>query len=129
MSSRNQTGATCWWFVDIKDGAMEIKHIIFLIHPGCYESLPPDSGLHQSNIGIYIEREQEVKQRWLAALDEHGKEPENSVLLLQLYGPEHLLKAAQERLGAGNACYVRADFSTIPTGPQQLREYYQRLTQ
>lgn len=108
---------------------MEIKHLIFLIHPGCYEVLPPDSPLHQSNIGLFIEREQEVKLRWLAALDEYGKESKQSTLFLQLYGPEYLLKAAQEQLGEANACYVQADFSTIPAGLHQLREYYHRLTQ
>jgi len=98
---------------------MEVEHLIFLIHPCCYEALEREV-LLASNMEIYAERETEVKQRWLAALEQA-----RATLLLQLYGPQSLFEAATERLGRANACYVRAEFP----GGDQMPEYYRRLTQ
>ena len=33
---------------------MEIQHLIFLIHPCCYESLGSEGLLHQNNLGIGV---------------------------------------------------------------------------
>ena len=99
---------------------MEVEHLIFLIHPCCYEALEREV-LLRGNMGIYVEREREVKQRWLAALGEQTK----ATLLLQLYGPESLFEVARERLGPPNACFVRAEFP----GGEQMPEYYRRLTE
>ena len=46
---------------------MKIEHIIFLIHPCCYEGLDAEA-VRQDNLYLYVELENEVKARWLAAL-------------------------------------------------------------
>lgn len=97
-----------------------IEHIIFLIHPCCYEGLDAED-IGQRNLEIYVEREREVKRKWLEALAAR----DSGTLLLQLYGPQDLFEQAQQSLGKANACYVRADFP----GPDQLPEYYRRLVQ
>jgi len=103
---------------------MQIEHLIFLIHPGCYESLAADSPLHRANIGLYIERERKVKARWLDAMS--AAKP--GTVLLQLYGPQQLHQDAVARLGEAGACYVHAEFDDIPDTPERLRVYYRRLT-
>lgn len=103
---------------------MVVEHIIFLIHPGCYEALDPNSPLHRSNIGIYVDREREVTQCWLAELARISQ----PTLLLQLYGPKPLYEQIKGLLGEAQSCYVHAEFDSIPPGPGQLREYYVRLT-
>lgn len=99
---------------------MEIQHLIFLIHPCCYESLGLEASLHQNNLGIYFEREEAVKQRWLDAFSQHNP----STLYLQLGGPAYLRETAQGHLGEANACYVQAAYP----GEGHLREYHRRLT-
>ena len=100
--------------------AKNIEHIIFLIHPCCYEGLDAED-IGQRNLEIYVEREREVKRKWLDAL----AAGDGRVLFLQLYGPEYLQERARESLGQANACYVQADFP----GPDQMPEYYRRLVQ
>lgn len=101
---------------------MEINHLIFLIHPGIWEELrEKDPEFFRSqNCGLFVEREQEVKQQWLMELPSADKD----TLLLQLYGSKTLHETLQERLGEANACYVHAEYP----GEGQLREYYCRLT-
>ena len=70
--------------------------------------------------GLYVEREREVTQLWLAALGSCDK----ATLLLQLYGPEAVFAAAKRLLGEPNACYVRAE---LP-GDSRVREYARRFT-
>ena len=96
----------------------KIDHIIFLIHPCCYEQLDAET-VRKNNDEIYVEREREVKRKWLEALTASNSQ----TLLLQLGGPQDLFEQAKERLGEANALYVRADFP----GPDQLEEYYRRL--
>ena len=98
---------------------MKIEHIIFLIHPCCYENLDADA-IRRDNLYLFVEKEKEVKQRWIQAL---AKQPANT-LFLQLGGPEYLRKAAVENLGDAAVFYPRTPF------PENgdLREYYRRLT-
>ena len=96
---------------------MQIEHIIFLIHPCCYEPLTADV-IRADNLQIYVDVEREVKAAWLAALAER---PRNT-LLLQLGGPEQLRDEAAEQLGAEWVFYPTSVFDG------DLSEYYRRLT-
>lgn len=95
-----------------------IRHLIFLIHPCCYEGIDA-AGIRADNLGLFVERERMVRQRWLEELGQRS----DDTLLVQLYGPETLHAAAVERLGEGRAVRLRADFP----GDRQMREYYRRL--
>ena len=97
---------------------MHIEHVIFLIHPCCYEKLDPDR-IRRDNLYLFVEREREVKQRWLAALAEGPAD----TLFVQLGGPEYLREAAVEHLGLAAVFYPRTPF------PENgdLAEYYRRL--
>ena len=99
---------------------MKVEHLIFLIHSGAFESVPPDV-VRKRNLGVYVELEKKVKQRWLDALGRQDR----SVLFLQLCGPLDLLEAAREKLGEPNACYVYVD----PPESGERREYIHLLTQ
>ena len=98
---------------------MRIEHIIFLIHPCCYENLDADT-IRRDNLSLFVQREEQVKQHWLQNLSER---PENT-LFLQLGGPEYLKESAVENLGEAAVFYPRTPF------PENgdLREYYRRLT-
>ena len=98
---------------------MQIDHIIFLIHPCCYEPLTPEVVL-RDNLQLYVECEREVKARWLAALAER---PANT-LLVQLGGPTDLRDRAMEHLGAAMVFYPQSEFPA----DGDLAEYYRRLT-
>ena len=98
---------------------MQVEHIIFLIHPCCYESLTPDEVL-RDNLQFYVELERKVKARWLEALAE---KPEHT-LLVQPGGPEDLGDRAMGHLGEAAVFYPRTEFPV----DGDLVEYYQRLT-
>ena len=97
---------------------MKIEHIIFLIHPCCYENIAPDA-IRKDNLYLFVEREDEVKQRWLQALADR---PANT-LFLQLGGPEYLQDTAVANLGEAAVFYPRTTFPD----DGDLREYYRRL--
>ncbi len=98
---------------------MQIEHIIFLIHPCCYEPLSPEA-IHRNNQRLFLEREREVKRRWLAEL---AALPANT-LVFQLGGPTDLRDQAVEYLGESLVFYPDTRF------PENgdLAEYYCRLT-
>ncbi len=98
---------------------MKIEHIIFLIHPCCYENIDPDV-IRRDNLYLFVEREEEVKQRWLQSLTER---PTNT-LFLQLGGPEYIRETAVKNLGDAAVFYPRTAFPENGN----LREYYRRLT-
>ena len=98
---------------------MTIEHIIFLIHPCCYENIDPDA-IRRDNLYLFVKREEEVKQRWLETLAER---PANT-LFLQLGGPEYLREDAVANLGEAAVFYPRTPFPE----DGDLREYYRRLT-
>ena len=97
---------------------MKTEHVIFLIHPCCYETLDAET-IRRDNLYLFLERERETKQRWLDALAER---PTNT-LLVQLGGPEYLRDAAVECLGEPAVLYPRSPFSQN----RDLAEYYRRL--
>lgn len=98
---------------------MQIKHVVLLIHPLVYEPMTPEQ-IHERNLTIFYNREQEIKQRWL-------KEAESleGTLICQLYGSKELFGGLTERIGATWVCYVRGDYDD---GMPQL-EYDTRLVQ
>lgn len=100
---------------------MQIRHLIFLIHPGCYEAI-----LHSSperiiadDLGLFLQREREVASRWRTAIT--AARPD--ALLLQLYGASNILDHARHAMGPERVCSIKADFP----GPDRLMEYYSRL--
>lgn len=97
---------------------MRIDHVIFLIHPCCYEGLD-DATVERDNLYFYVDLEKQVKARWLEAL---AARPPNT-LLLQLGGPEELRDKVAEFLGENAVFYPRTAF------PENggLAEYYRRL--
>ena len=100
-------------------GEGDIEHIIFLIHPCCYEPLPPDA-IRADNLQLYVDLEREVKARWLEALARH---PRNT-LLLQLGGPQQLRDTAVEYLGEAHVFYPTTQ---LPESGD-IAEYYRGLT-
>jgi len=46
---------------------MQVGHIIFLIHPCCYEPLVPEV-IDRDNMQLFVECERVIKVRWLNAL-------------------------------------------------------------
>ncbi len=105
-----------------KDGPVEIHHIIFLIHPCVYESVDPKLVLDK-NYTQFVEREKEVKQKWLKA----AETADAGTLLLQLYGAKSLYEALKEKMGEARACFVHAELP--PAGDGQQAEYHRRLVE
>ena len=106
---------------------MRINHLIFLIHPLVYEALPAES-IRSNNYWVFLDREREIKERWLNALRGRDK----STLFLQLYGAKYLQERAKEQLGESNVCYVQAEGPVeeelLKDREGQMRGYYKRLT-
>ena len=97
---------------------MRVEHIVFLIHPCCYEPLAPED-IDRDNLQLFVECEREVKARWLATLAERPAH----TLLLQLGGPAALRDRAIEYLGAPAVFYPQTEFPD----DGDLAEYYRRL--
>ena len=97
---------------------MRIEHIIFLIHPCCYENIDADA-IRRDNLCLFVKRGKKVKRRWLQALADW---PTNT-LFVQLGGPEDLRAAAVANLGDAAVFYPRTPFPEN----SDLREYYRRL--
>ena len=97
---------------------MKVKHLIFLIHPTCYQNVDSEA-VRRNNWTLFLDRELQVTQRWLEAL--RGQNA--GTLLLQLYGSTELFATIQELLGEPNACYVKAEYTE---GLEQA-EYHRRL--
>jgi hypothetical protein len=112
---------------------MKIERIVFLIHPGCYQALPPDSPLHRSNLALFVEREKRAEERWVV----DWTKSDRRTLVLQLYGPKPLFETARKLVGDANVCYVEADWNSITADwgsvtadelPNKMRAYYRLLT-
>jgi len=85
-------------------------------------SLPlsgPDA-IRRDDLQLFVDREKEVKARWLEALAERLA----NTLLLQLGGPTALRDEAVEHLGAAAVFYPETEFPE----DANLAEYYRRLT-
>ena len=91
------------------------RHIIFLIHPCCWEALDQDY-VREYNQEIYVEIERTVKGRWIRAVEQ---KPEDT-LFVQLGGPEYLAAAAREHLGDEYTLLLTSQF---PEGGS-LKQYY-----
>ena len=104
-------------------GKQTIDHFIFLIHPCILEKMSADA-IREGNLELVLERQNEVKQRWLGELAEQG----GSTLFCQYYGPRYLFETAQQELGERNACYVKCTDYPGDEDDQQ-RQWYRRLAQ
>jgi hypothetical protein len=104
---------------------MEIRHLIFCVHPCLYEALPPER-IHHLDYAQCLEREQEVKQRWLAVLARR----QQGTLYLQVGGPPYLLDTAKEQLGEPYACSVPSPPpAKLRMQPRDWLAYYAVQTQ
>ena len=95
-----------------------VEHLIFLIHPCCYEPLEAER-IRREGLRLFLEREEEVKARWLADLAGRGE----GTLFAQLGGPACLRGAAADSLGEGGALLLQSPFPESG----DLGEYYRRL--
>lgn len=97
---------------------MKINHVIFLIHPCCYEPLGSEA-VRRDDLQFYVDLERQVKARWLDAL---ATAPSHT-LLVQLGGPSTLRDAAVSHLGQAAVFYPQTEFPA----DGDLAEYYRRL--
>ena len=97
-----------------------IRHIIFLVHPCCYEKVDPEE-LRRSNWQLFLDRESEVKGRWLAAL---AKRPEQT-LFVQQCGPEYLVENARRELGDAYAVRLGPPFHE----GMAMHQFYESIEQ
>ena len=99
---------------------MRVEHLIFLIHPCCYEGVDPEA-LRKSNFRLFQEREEEVKPRWLATMARQDR----GTLLVQLAGPPWVAQEARRLLGDASVCHVQTKYP----GRDRLRQHYEDLVQ
>ena len=90
----------------MNDRLLPCDHAIFLIHPCLYEQQDA-AAVRQGNWRLYVEREQQVKRRWLAALAALARP--RGTLYVQLGGPTYLLDIARSHLGAPYVCFPDAE--------------------
>src|SRR5207249_8377635 len=91
---------------------MIVEHLVFLVHPLCYEALylDDDDAARAKNVTIYVEREREAKRRWLSEMERF-----DDTSVLHVLGHQRsptldsLLSAARSVLGDARVCYVDAD--------------------
>ena len=88
----------------MNDRLLPCDHVIFLIHPCLYEQQDAET-VRQGNWQLYVERERQVKRRWLADLA--ARPP--GTLYVQLGGPTYLLDIARSHLGAPYVCFPAAE--------------------
>ncbi len=84
---------------------MAIHHIVFLIHPCCYEPIDADT-IRKEGYQLYLDREEQVKARWLAEVAERDAH----TLYVQLGGPRYLAEAAAAALGGDRALFLTFPF-------------------
>ena len=95
-----------------------IRHIIFLIHPCCYEGLDAAT-LRDDDLLYFLDLESQVKGRWFAAL---AAKPADT-LFVQLGGPEYLVETARRELGQAHAVQLTVPFPES----RSMHEYYEAL--
>jgi len=98
---------------------MHVEHIVFLIHPCCYEAIDPEQ-IRRDALQLYLDREEEVKARWLVEIAQRDAH----TLFVQLGGPAYLREAAAAALGEVRALSLKTSFPDS----QDLDEYYRGLT-
>jgi hypothetical protein len=96
-----------------------IEHFLFLIHPCCYEPIEAER-IRRDGLQLFLDREEEVKSRWLTQLEDRG----DAVLFVQLGGPAYLRDAAARALGEARAVALQSPFPAT----EDLDEYYRLLT-
>jgi len=98
---------------------MHVEHIVFLIHPCCYEPIDPEQ-IRRDNLQLFLDREEQVKARWLAEITQRDAH----TLFVQLGGPAYLRDAAAAALGEARALSLKTPFPES----EDLDEYYRGLT-
>lgn len=98
---------------------MPVAHIIFLIHPCCYEPLEAER-IQRDGLQLYLDREEQVKTLWLTEIAEASRD----TLFIQLGGPAYLRQAAVTALGAAHTLSLRYPFPEN----EDLDLYYGGLT-
>jgi hypothetical protein len=98
--------------------SMQADHIIFLIHPCCYEPIEPEV-IERDGLRLYLDRENQVKARWLVEI----QESKPGTLFVQLGGPDYLTQAAESALGARHVLSLTFPFPEN----QDLDTYYRGL--
>lgn len=101
---------------------MHIRHLIILVHPGCYEAihLRDPEMIARDNLQPYLDRERMVEKRWRTA----AASADQATLLLQVLGSKSLFSSLQETAGESRTCYLKADYP----GANGQAEYHRRLT-
>jgi len=74
---------------------IQVKKVVYLIHPSIYEGLEKKGKLAAGNYEIYREREKVCQQRWRQAIDEIGPD----AIFAQLYGDQSIVAYARQKLG------------------------------
>ena len=97
---------------------MHVEHIVFLIHPCCYEPINPEQ-IRRDNQQLFLDREEQVKERWLAEIAQRDA----NTLFVQLGGPAYLREAAATALGEARALSLKTPFPDS----QDLDQYYRGL--
>ncbi|MBT6148865.1 MAG: hypothetical protein HOH74_25735 [Gemmatimonadetes bacterium] len=98
----------------------QVEHIIFLIHPCCYEPIDAQQ-IRREGLQLFLDREQAVKARWLAEVAQR----DTGTLYVQLGGPAYLHEAAEQALGPEGALLLKTPFPAS----EDLDEYYRGLTE
>lgn len=98
---------------------IQVDHIIFLIHPCCYEPIDEER-IRSDGLQLFVDREGLVKKRWLRRLEQGTA----TTLFVQLGGPDYLIQAAVRALGEARALSLRFPFP----GDANLAVYYEGLS-
>ena len=98
---------------------MRLDHVIFLIHPCCYEALDAER-IRADGLQLFCEREEQVKASWLTEVTQRPA----GTFFVQLGGPAYLHEAAVAALGEAQALLLQTPFPDS----QDLDEYYRGLT-
>lgn len=98
---------------------IQVDHIIFLIHPCCYEPIGAQQ-VRADGLQLFVDRERLVKDRWLKRIAQ-GNE---ATLYVQLGGPDDLLDAGVSAFGEARALALKFPFP----GGSELPAYYEGLS-
>lgn len=98
---------------------IQVKRVVYLVHPSIYEGLEKQGKLAAGNYEIYREREKLCQQRWRQAIDDLGPDE----IFAQLYGDQSILAYARQKLGDRRVIAASGKYDKgIP-----IKEYHDRI--